>query len=78
MSDQKLHPDTLAIHAGQAFDPRTGAVSCDVARLLEEIESLSAQVSRQQRVITSIEQGFVQLNAAVASLEAELGRFKTE
>ena len=22
-----LHPDTLAIHAGQAFDPRTGAVS---------------------------------------------------
>jgi cystathionine gamma-lyase len=27
MSDQKLHPDTLAIHAGQAFDPRTGAVS---------------------------------------------------
>ncbi len=27
MSDPTLHPDTLAIHAGQAFDPRTGAVS---------------------------------------------------
>jgi len=27
MSDLKLHRDTLAIHAGQAFDPRTGAVS---------------------------------------------------
>ena len=30
MSDQKLHPDTLAIHAGQAFDPRTGAATCRV------------------------------------------------
>lgn len=27
MSDPTLHPDTLAIHAGQAFDPRTGAVT---------------------------------------------------
>jgi cystathionine gamma-lyase len=27
MSDTTLHPDTLAIHAGQAFDPRTGSVS---------------------------------------------------
>ncbi len=27
MSHHSLHPDTLAIHAGQAFDPRTGAVS---------------------------------------------------
>lgn len=45
----------------------------DFARLLEEIESLSAQVGRQQRVITSLEQGFVQLNAAVAQLLARLG-----
>ena len=27
MTNQQLHPDTLAIHAGQPFDPRTGAVS---------------------------------------------------
>ena len=27
MTDHLLHADTLAIHAGQAFDPRTGAVS---------------------------------------------------
>ena len=27
MSDQSLYPDTLAIHAGQPFDPSTGAVS---------------------------------------------------
>ena len=27
MSESTLHQDTLAIHAGQAFDPRTGAVT---------------------------------------------------
>jgi len=27
MSESTLHPDTLAIHAGQPFDPRTGAVT---------------------------------------------------
>lgn len=27
MAEQTLHPDTLAVHAGQPFDPRTGAVT---------------------------------------------------
>jgi len=27
MSDSTLHKDTLAIHAGQAFDPQTGALT---------------------------------------------------
>jgi hypothetical protein len=46
----------------------------DVQRVVEELQSLTAQVTRQQKVITSLEHSAVQLNAAVAQLLARLDR----
>jgi hypothetical protein len=40
----------------------------DIDRLLEELGSLGAQVARQQKVLTSIEQGVAQLQVTVARL----------
>jgi hypothetical protein len=40
----------------------------DVTRILEEIDSLSTQVTRHQKALTSIEQQLGLLNAAVAQL----------
>jgi hypothetical protein len=53
---------------------RTVSGTMDFMNLPEELQSLSAQVTRQQKVITSLEHSAVQLNAAVAQLLARLDR----
>jgi uncharacterized membrane protein len=46
----------------------------DVQRLLEELESLGAQVVRQQKTLASVERALAQVNATLAELAARLDR----
>jgi hypothetical protein len=46
----------------------------DVQRVLEELESLGAQVARQQKTLAALERGLAQVGAAVADLSARVGR----
>ena len=44
----------------------------DVARVLEELEAISTQLARQQRVVANLEQALVQCNATMAQLLAKM------
>jgi hypothetical protein len=46
----------------------------DVGRVLEELESVGAQLARQQKAVAAIERSLVQLNAAVAQLVERVDR----
>jgi uncharacterized membrane protein len=46
----------------------------DVQRVLEELESLGAQVARQQKTLAAVEKGLAQVNAAVTDLAARFDR----